>query len=208
MLELICDQSYTWDGVPADKSPYHNDGRATHTDGSFDGAQPGSGMIKFPHPDSRVRISTGRAWQPLIALRIEVLARVDPMANRAPVLVAGQGSFRFGLMEGALEARFENATGNNNFVRSADEFAPDKKYHPVPANKWVRLGFDHDGFAKMRLFIDGELVGETVVEGGIPPVQGLGVSIGAELSPPDSAAREALKNARAARSSGRSRRLP
>ncbi len=181
MLELICDQSFTWDGVPADKSPYHNDGRATHTGGSFDGVQPGSGMITFPHPDSRVRISTGLAWQPLISLKIEILARVDPMMQRTPTLVAGQGSFRFGLMEGALEARFENATGSHNHVRSDQQFAPDHNFHRVPTNKWVRLGFDHDGFAKMRLFIDGELVGETIVEGGIPPVQGLGVSIGNDV---------------------------
>ena len=59
------------------------------------------------------------------------------------------------------------------------------KYHPVPANRWVTLGFHHDGFAKMRLFIDDELVGEAIVEGGIPPVQGLGVSIGNDVDQDD-----------------------
>jgi hypothetical protein len=111
-------------------------------------------------------------------LKIEVLARLDPRARRMPVLVAGHGSFRFGLLEGALEAQFENASGNNNYVRSADAFAPDHMYHPVPDHKWVKLGFYHDGFAKMRLFIEDELVGEAIVDGGIPPVQALGVSIG------------------------------
>jgi hypothetical protein len=182
MRELICDQSYTWDGVPADKSPYHNDGFANHTDGSFNGAQPGSGVITFPHPDSRVRIATGIAWQPLIALEIEMLVRVDPMAQRMPVLVAGEGSFSFGLLEGALVGSFVNATGNHNFVRSADQFAPDNIYHPVPANKWVRLGFQHDGFANMRLYIEGKVVGQTIVEDSIPPVQGLGVSIGNDVN--------------------------
>jgi hypothetical protein len=182
MLELICDQTYTWDGVPADKSPYRNHGSAINTDGAFDGAEPGSGMIKFPHPNSRVRIGPGPAWQRLIALKVEVLARVNPQAARLPVLVAGHGSFRFGLLEGALEARFDNATGTNNQVRSAEAFAPDRKRHAVPANKWVKLGFYHDGFAKMRLFIDGELVGEAIIEGGIPPVQGLGVSIGNDVA--------------------------
>jgi Concanavalin A-like lectin/glucanases superfamily len=178
MLELICDQSYTWDGVPADKSPYHNDGTGINTGGSFDGMGPGSGMITFPQPDSRVRIGGGGPWQSLIALKIDILARLDPHARRVSVMVDGHGSFRFGVMEGALEAQFTNASGSNNYVRSADQFAPDHMYHPVPANKWVWLSLHHDGFAKMRLFIEGELVGEAIVDGGIPPVDALGVSIG------------------------------
>ena len=101
MLELICHQHYTWDGVPADKSPYRNHGSGINTGGAADGAEPGSGVITFPQPHSRVRIATGPAWQPLTALKIEVLARVDPLAKRKPILVAGHGSFRFGLMEGA-----------------------------------------------------------------------------------------------------------
>jgi hypothetical protein len=115
----------------------------------------------------------------LVVLKIEVLARVaDPLATLTQGLVVGHGSFRFGLNQGALEAGFENASGSNNYVRSADAFAPDGMYHPVPSNKWVKLGFYHDGFAKMRLFIEGQLVGEAIVDGGVPPVQGLGVSIG------------------------------
>jgi Concanavalin A-like lectin/glucanases superfamily len=185
MLELICHQSYTWNGVPADKSPYRNHGSAFNTDGSFDGSEPGSGVIKFPHPDSRVRIANGPAWEPLIALKIDVLARVDPHARRWSRLVAGHDSFQFGILEGALEAQFNNSTGNDNYVRSADAFAPDHQYHPVPANKWVKLGFHHDGFARMRLFIDDVLVGEAIVEGGIPPVQHLGVSIGNNIDSDD-----------------------
>jgi Concanavalin A-like lectin/glucanases superfamily len=184
MLELICDQTYTWDGVPADKSPYRNHGNAINTDGGSDGAEPGSGIIKFPHSNSRVRIEANptSVWQRLTALKIEVLARVDPKAARLSVLVAGHGSFRLGLLEGALEARFDNATGSNNQVRSADAFSPDHKRHAVPDNKWVKLGFYHDGFAKMRLFIDDELVGEAIIEGGISPVLGLGVSIGNDVA--------------------------
>jgi hypothetical protein len=178
VLELICDQSYTWAGVPADKSPYENNGTAINTGGFYDGIAPGSGTITFPHPDSRVRIATGRPWHSLIALEIEVLARLDPHARRVSVMVAGDGSFRFGIMEGALEAQFQNASGSDNYVRSDASFSPDHMHHPVPAQKWVKLGFHHDGFAKMRLFIEGELVGEAVTEGGIPPVQALGVSIG------------------------------
>jgi hypothetical protein len=178
MLELICDQTYTWEGLPVDRSPYENHGNAINTDGSFDGQEPGSGVIKFPHPDSRVLIAPGIAWNPMTAMKIEVLAKVDPMARRNSILVAGQGSFSFGILEGALEAGFVNATNRNNYVRADSSFSPDNKFHPIPANKWVKLGFHHDGFAKMRLFLDDELVGEAIIEGSIPPVQSPGVSIG------------------------------
>lgn len=178
MLELICHHHYTWNGLPADKSPYRNPATRFNTAGSADGWEPGSGMIWFPQPDSRVRIPPGSAWQSLVALKIEVLARVDPTAKPLPMMVEGHGSFRFGLLEGALAAEFENGTGTNRFVRSAEAYAPDGKYHPVPTNRWVKLSMHHDGFARMRLFIDDELVGEAVIQGGIPPVQQLGVSVG------------------------------
>src|SRR5207247_9063277 len=32
-----------------------------------------------------------------------------------------------------------------------------------------------------RLFVDNELVGEAIIEGGVPPVQGIGVSIGNDV---------------------------
>ncbi len=50
MLELICHQSYTWNGVPADKSPYRNHGSGLNTDGAADGQEPGSGVINIPAP--------------------------------------------------------------------------------------------------------------------------------------------------------------
>jgi hypothetical protein len=181
MLELICDQAYTWAGVPADKSPYRNHGSAFNTTGDFDGFEPGSGIIKFPRSDSRIRISTTPCWQQLIALKIDVLVKVAPKASRQAVLAAGDGSFRFGLVEGLIEGQFSSPSGTDNVVRSGDAFAPDHKPHFVPGNKWVKLGFYHDGFAKMRLFIDDELVGESVILGGVPPVQGLGVSIGNDI---------------------------
>jgi hypothetical protein len=178
MLELICDQSYTWAGLPADKSPYRNHGQAINTGGGYDGVEPGSGVINFPDPNSRVRIPVGQAWRPLTVLKIDVVAKVDPMARFRSVLVAGDGSFRFGILEGALEAEFHSTTGNHSYIRAADSYSPDHEYHPVPADKWVKLGFYHDGFAHMRLFMDDELVAETLVAEPIPAVQGLGVSIG------------------------------
>lgn len=178
MLELICHQTYTWQGLPADKSPYRNHGTAINTGGSYDGVTPGSGVVTFTGPTSRVRIPTGQSWRPLTALKIDALVRVQPRAERAPVLVAGHASFRFGLLDGLLTASFENASGTNSLLHSGEAYAPDGRPHPVPANRWVRLGFHHDGFARMRLFIDGELVAEAPADGGVPPVGSLGVAIG------------------------------
>ncbi len=182
MLELILDQDYKWDGVPADRSPYHNHGKTFNTSGAADGIEPGSGVITFPKPDSRVRIASSYAWNRLISLKIDIIAKLDPMARRTISLVEGDKSFQFGISEGALEASFENGTGNNRYIRAADTFSPDHNYHPIPANKWIKLGFYHDGFAKMRLFYDDELVAQTLIEGSIPPVQNFGVSVGNSLT--------------------------
>ncbi|MCC7367760.1 MAG: hypothetical protein IT306_05025 [Chloroflexi bacterium] len=185
MLELICQHAYTWDGVPADRSPYRNHGTAFNTGGAFDGAEPGSGIITFPQVTSRVRIPTGPTtapeWLSLVALKIEVVARIDALSARRAVLVAGDGSFTFGLLEGALWAEFENGSGYNNFVQSAYAYAPDHQFHAVPLGRWVKLSLLHDGFARMRLFIDDVLVGDTVIQGGVPPVKSGGVSIGNDV---------------------------
>lgn len=178
MLELICDQAYTWEGVPNDRSPYNNHGKAFDTEGAFDGIEPGSGIIKFPNPDSRVRISNNDSWNRLISLKIDVVAKVDPHASRISILVEGYYSFSFRITEGALEGWFYNPNSDFVYVRSADEYAPDHMYHSVPDNKWTKLGFYHDGYAKFRLFIDDDLVGEANIEGSIPPVGSKGLAIG------------------------------
>ena len=184
MLELICQQTFKLNNQSFDLSPYRNHGTALDTAVPPDSAQPGSGAIRFPLPDSRVAIAIGpdpvqaSSWQFLKALRIEVLARIDPRAARTMVLAAADGSFRFGILEGALEAIVEGPGGTNTYARSADEYAPDGKLHTVPGGRWVQLGLSHDGFAKMQLSIDGALVGETLVNGGVPPVGAAGVAIG------------------------------
>jgi hypothetical protein len=67
-------------------------------------------------------------------------------------------------------------------VRSADADSPDGRLHAVPTNRWARLGFYHDGFAKMQLSIDGRVVGEKTVGGGVPSVQAAGVAIGNDIA--------------------------
>jgi hypothetical protein len=178
MLELICRQRYRVAGVPTDLTPYRNHGTAVDAPG-VPGPNPGKDVIRFPNPDSRVKIGLGNlgAWAPLGALKIEVVARLDPRAGRTLGLAAGDGSFFFYVGETALEAIVFGPSGNMH-VRSADADSPDGRLHAVPTNRWATLGFYHDGFAKMQLSIDGRIVGEKTVAAGVPSVHAAGVAIG------------------------------
>jgi hypothetical protein len=181
MLELILDQRYRVNGVPVDLGPYRNHGTPIDT-----GSEPGAiaGMaITFPNSGSRVSMKSvtqanKSQWAPLIALRIELVAKIDPHAALQLTLVEGEGAFWFGVGQTALEAVVQGPPGADTYVRSADAFAPDGMMHPVPANQWVTLGLNHDGYARVQLLIDGNVVGETTVQAGVPLVTGGGVSVG------------------------------
>jgi hypothetical protein len=174
MLELVCHQRYRVSGCPVDVSPYRNHGLAVDAPGA-PGAGLGHQVIAFPNPDSRIAIAPGaaRGWSPLQALKIEVNARIDTNAARQLTLAAGDGAFVFEVNERALAARV-----GADSIRSGDADAPDGAFHQVPSNRWTRLRLEHDGFARLRLFIDDRLVAEKLVTGGVPPVQAGGVAIG------------------------------
>jgi hypothetical protein len=182
MLELISQQRYREKATPVDVGPYHNHGTPFDTTSAV-GTVPGKTAVGFPNQDSRVSISPGNEgqWTPLVGLRIEVVAKVDPQAALMLTLLEGDGSFWFGVGQTALEASFEGPPGSGTYVRSADAFAPDGQLHAVPANRWVTLGFDHDGYTRMQVLIDGTVVGEAPVSAGVPPVQSAGVSVGNKL---------------------------
>jgi hypothetical protein len=103
MLELILQQRYRVSGIPVDISPFRNHGTAFNTLGVA-GPASDHDVVQFPHPTSQVKIGLGTmgAWSPLVALKIEVVARVDPQAGRTLTLVEGDGSYRFGIFETAL----------------------------------------------------------------------------------------------------------
>ena len=83
-------------------------------------------------------------------------------------------------MEHCIEA---GVPGPDNpcYLRSDEEHSPDGQFHEVPRNRWVTLGFYHDGFAKAQLTIDDAIVAEVAVARGVPGVQGEGVAIGNRL---------------------------
>lgn len=172
MLELICQQRYRVGGAPVDLSPYRNHGTAIDAPAA---AGPGHDVIAFPNPGSRVAIGPGKssAWTPLIALRIEVIARVDTNAARELTLAAGDGAFEFMITEHALTARV-----GGQLIRSADADSPDGRMHEVRSNRWTKLVLEHDGYARMRLLIDDRLVAEKTISGGVPSVGAGGVAVG------------------------------
>jgi hypothetical protein len=130
-------------------------------------------IARDPFPPAREH-----QWAPLVALRIEVVAKVDPVAALAQTILEGDGSFRFGINQHALDATFSGPPGSDTHVRSDGAHAPDGVFHQVPANQWVTLAFDHNGYSEMQLSIEGVVVGRTAVSAGIPPVQIGGVTVG------------------------------
>jgi hypothetical protein len=184
MLELICDERFPVDGIPVDHGSYHNHGRRQGTT-AVSGATLGKTAIGFPTATSHVAIARDpfppardHQWAPLVALRIEVVARIDPAAALTLTILEGDGSFRFGINQRALDGQFSGPPGADTHVRSDEAHAPDGLFHQVPANQWVTLGFDHNGYSEMQLSIEGVVVGRTMVAAGVPPVQAGGVTVG------------------------------
>jgi hypothetical protein len=179
MLQLICQERFRTLGIPVDIGPFHNHGTPWDAPPAT-GTAPGQTAISFPHPASHVAIESTnpKQWNPLAALRIEIVANVNPAAARTLTLIEGDGAFRFSIMEEALEASFAGPSGPGFYVRSDETYAPDGRFHHVPAHRWATLGVDHNGYSTVRLSIDGKVVGEANVAAAVPPVLAGGVTIG------------------------------
>ncbi|MFL1462271.1 LamG-like jellyroll fold domain-containing protein [Roseococcus sp. DSY-14] len=180
MLELVCDQGYGANGVPVDRSPYRNHGRAVDAPGV---AGPGGGALSFPMAGSAVALGLGgpaRPFAPLVALRVEALVRLpDAAAARYGVVVDGDSAFRLAVDDGAPTVAVLNAGGGLEQVRADPASAPDGRLHPLPLGRWVELVAEHDGAAHLRLFMDGALVAAKVTgPGHVAAVRGRGVTIG------------------------------
>ena len=186
MLELICYQTYdTWGGLPVDRSPYGlSSGVNVGAVASADGVSVGSGSLHFG-PHSRVSIPGGGAWKSLGALRVEVVARLEPVPPGFPLeflrfFVLG-GSFSFAalkLNDGLFGTIFGADGEPAATVTSGAPDSPDGQLHPVPIGSWATFGFSYDGFSTMQLTIDGELVGQKQANVPILPVGDEGVMIG------------------------------
>src|SRR5262249_47722352 len=163
--------------IPVDHSLFHNHGKRVGTT-AVPGAAAGKTAISFPTTTSRVAIARDPdppgdqpQWTPLVALRGEVVVKGDPHAALVLTMIEGHGSFRFEINDQALEAAFDGPPGAAIHVRSDEAHAPDGAFHRVPANQWVTVGFDHNGYSEVQLLLEGTVVGRAAVTTGVPPVQ-------------------------------------
>ena len=179
MLELICQQRYRANGASVDLSLYRNHGTAIDAPRG-PSADSAHSPIQFPNLDSRVWIGLGglNAWNPLVALKIEVDAKLQRARQPGDTfgLAFGDRSFSF----------FLDSSTDGTYSLVAQVAGPPitdlRTVATAPFDRWVTLGFFHDGFSKLQLLVDGKIIGQTSVSAGVPPVQSGGVTIGNRLS--------------------------
>jgi hypothetical protein len=172
MWQLICHQTYKYQGIPVDLSGYDNHGQTTDVDFLPDGATPGSGALSFTRPDSKVAIPVNSSWRPLTGLYVQCVMRITAYRVPPRVLIAGDSAFLFQISQGGL---FATAGGSTLGLDVGGT---------VPLNTWTTVAFGHDGLNTMELYIDDQLMGRrTDLTTGVPGVAGGGISIGNALTP-------------------------
>jgi Concanavalin A-like lectin/glucanases superfamily len=156
--ELILYHTYTGTpGVISDQSP----GRGSHgvavnlPDGDFfaDGATAGSGAVAF-EPMSSIRVAASKSWSPIRGLRAEVLC--ECATDSVTTTLIDGGSFTFWARGPHFGAKFSSSPSHN--VRIDTHLNPIVPNFVLPQNRWMTLGFLHDGAGTMELYFDGTTV--------------------------------------------------
>jgi hypothetical protein len=183
MLKLILDHDYRQPFPAVDTSPLSNHGVVLSAAHHADGAQPGSGALRFAQPHSSVRVPARQCWQRIGSIVAEATVRLDAAPARRNI-IEGDGSFAlFVAPDDTLVGSVFTLTDGNtspawNVVSSATH-SPDGVVRKVLVNRWSKIVFQHDGITRARLFIDDRLV---AVRGdyrsGVPAVASTGVVIG------------------------------
>jgi hypothetical protein len=188
--ELICHHTYSGTpGVVYDQSPPHSShGEALGlgaTEFLADGAAPGSGGIRIRQDGQRIRVPQSRSWSPLVGLRAEMTVRIDSQTAGLGLraggnwrwLMSSQSCFQFAVINQHLLASFAHGPGPTIYDRvhtSVNGLAPNIR---VPYDRWVTLGFMHDGHTAIELYIDGVTVARVAPQRPVLPAMG-GVFIG------------------------------
>jgi hypothetical protein len=169
-----------------------------------DGVTAGSGAVRIRQDGERIYIAPSPSWAPLVGLRAEVTVRLDSqtlglalhLGGGARWLISGY-RFQFGVTGRTLFASFSQAPapgaagppgspapsglpkkvpitwGIDTIRTDVNGLAPNVE---VPFDRWVTLGFAHDGLTTIELSIDGVAVARTVPRWPVLPE--LGVCIG------------------------------
>lgn len=181
MFQLILHHPYTHLPEAIDISGADNHGTVRRPDVGFtpDGASPGSGALKFDLPTCRVLVPKTAMFDHLHAIKVETIVKVRRLGGRRN-LVEGDNSFAFfihpdGTLWGTALGR-QTPGGPLGWFGANSALAANGI---VPLDQWVTLTYIHDGFASIRLYIDGQLVGSnSSLASPIRPVGPFGIHIG------------------------------
>jgi len=186
MYQLICHHTYKWAGIAVDLSPYGNDGEVTGAAALPHGASAGSGALRFDSPWSRLSIPHKATWDRLEALKIEATLRLDPgyphrtliVGHRSFAMMLGPSGFVWAGFVPPVSLPGSIVPPPSIPIVAPWEFVDNATSSPAPTGKWVTLEFEHNGFSRMSLHLDGKLIGSQPATSGVPPVGSLGVVIG------------------------------
>ena len=180
-FELIC--HHTYKGLLVDLSDYDSHGQAFDTEFLADGSVPGSGAVRFKSLQSRILVPASPASKSLIGIKVEATVRRPRRLNRFSTLVAGHNSFNFFLIEDQLGATFRGKStqplAQSDGLNAETDGVIFPRWTMTLGNKWVTLGFLHDGIDTMELYADGQIIARrTNLLASVPSVGPLGISIG------------------------------
>jgi len=206
MWELICHHTYKLGGLPVDLSRYDNHGRTVGISFLADGIEPGSGALYFTG-QGRVEIPIQPVWKTLGGLKLEITARLKGYRPLPRFLMRGFDSFVFCVWNAELIASYETTQpvwpGANHerigsitdaiqspvpvyqvpfdpWMQSVPYGLPLYSGYRVPFDRWVTLGFMHNGLDTMELYADGQLIARrTDLLSNVPGVGDRGVLVGA-----------------------------
>jgi hypothetical protein len=161
--KLICHHTYAGTpGVVYDVSPDHQNhaGVVDIHDADFlrEGAGDGSGSVRLRTQNARIGIPRNPSWQPLDAMRGEVTVLLEtPQPAWASVSrLLDADSFRLDVRSGGLVAWFRGHPARHAEVSThSDGLDPTFQ---LPLDRWITVGFLHDGVGLMELSVDGEAV--------------------------------------------------
>lgn len=186
MFKLILHHTYKFQGEAIDVSRNGSHGLRRNTIYEPQGITDNSGALRFEHSDSQVRVPNASVWQQPAALRIDVLCYIAEPASgpRRLNLVEGELSFAFFIHpDRTLWGTFRGpqTPGGQSVWHGANSLhhCPDGNPVLVPFNQWVRLTYEHDGIACLRLYVNDQLVAANYqLVSPVASVQNNGIFIG------------------------------
>lgn len=165
MWQLICDHRYQWADIAADRSPWGSNGISSGVTPLADVS-----ALRFSSAASQIAIPRRPSdpWGSLDAIGVEVTARF--LAQASGTLIDADHSFRVSSDNGDLTG---DVSGRSLSIS-------------IPADRWVRLTFRHDGFNALAVGYStlgpgpGSAGGTAtrIPHGLVPPVGAKGILIG------------------------------